>query len=126
MVSTATPAVRANCSIRYSMSTYSNNRRRAGRPYLARRVPVVHAVEPLRVGAEGAGEELDRVRVVVVVVVLNDRIAHVGRGAVVHEQARGGQDRVVRVIDVAALAILPPGSRDELHRPLRAGCLRPG
>src|SRR5216684_7965690 len=81
MVSTATPAVRANCSIRYSMSTYSNNRRGAGRPRLARGVPVVHAVEPLRVGAERAGEEIDRVRVVVVVVVVNDRIAHVGRRA---------------------------------------------
>src|SRR5260370_14826857 len=105
MVPTATPAVRANCPIRYSMSTYSNNRRRAGRPYLARRVPVVHAVEPLRVGAEGAGEELDRVRVVVVVVVVNDRIAHGGRGAVVHEQARRRHARVLRGIDGAALPI---------------------
>src|SRR5260370_42254163 len=125
MVPTAPPAVRATCSIRYSMSTYSNNRLRTGRPCLAGRVPVVHAVEPLRVGAVGAGEELDRVRVVVVVVVVNDRIAHVGRGAVVEEEACGGQDRVVRVVDVAALAILPPGSRDELHRPLRAGGRRP-
>src|SRR5712691_231975 len=121
MVSTATPAVRANCSIRYSMSTYSNNRRRAGRPRLARRVPVVHAVEPVGVRAVGAGEKHDRVDVVVVEVVVKDGLAHVARGPVVDEQARGGQDRVVRVIDVAALAILPPGSRDKLHRALRAG-----
>src|SRR5260370_37449830 len=121
MVSTATPAVRANCSIRYSMSTYSNNRRREGRRCLARRVPVVHPVEPLRVGAVGASEELDRIHIVVVVVVAKDRVGHVARGAITHEEAPGGQDRVVRVIDVAALAILPPGSRDKLHRPLRAG-----
>src|SRR6266852_9565354 len=110
MVSTATPAVRANCSIRYSMSTYSNNRRRAGRLCLARRVPVVHAVEPVRVRAVGAGEELDRVHVVVVVVVVKDGVGHVARCPVVDEQACGGQDRVMRVIDVAALPILPPGS----------------
>src|SRR5260370_3409622 len=121
MVSTATPAVRANCSIRYSMSTYSNNRRRAGRPCLARRVPVVHAVKPVRVRAVGAGEELDRVDVVIVEVVVKDGLAHVARGPIAEQAARRGQDRVARATDVAALAILPPGSRGKLQRALRAG-----
>ena len=34
---------------------------------------------------------------------------------------RGAEDRVVRVVDVAAHAVRRPGRRDELHRPLRAG-----
>src|SRR6266567_5308763 len=116
MVSTATPAVRANCSIRYSMSTYSNNGRDATRGSLAGCVPVVHAVEPVRVGAVGAGEVDDRIHVVVVEVVVQDRVGHVGRRAVVDQQAGGSENRVVRVHDVAALAIFLPGSGDELHR----------
>src|SRR5712691_8779316 len=108
MVSTATPAVRANCSIRYSMSTYSNNRRRAGRPRLARRVPVVHAVEPVGVGTVGAGEKHDRVDVVVVEVVVKDGLAHVARGSPVNQVSGRGEDRVVGVHDVAALAVVRP------------------
>src|SRR5713101_8441827 len=116
MVSTATPAVLANCSIRYSMSTYSNNRRQAGRLCLARRVPVVHAVEPLRVRAVGPSEKHDRVDVVIVVVVMKDGLPHVARRAVAGEQARGGQDRVVGVHDVADLAVLPPGISYQWYR----------
>src|SRR5712692_7508354 len=106
MVSTATPAVRANCSIRYSMSTYSNNRRRAGRLCLARRVPVVHAVEPLRVSAVGAGKKHDRVDVVIVEVVVEDRLAHVAGRSPVDQVSGRGEDRVMGVHDVAALAVV--------------------
>src|SRR5260370_16216502 len=119
MVSTATPAVLANCSIRYSMSTYSNDQTKAGS--LAERVPVVHPVEPPRVGPIRPRERLDRVDVVVVVVVVPDRVPHVVRSSVVHQQARRGEDRVVRVVDVAALAVLGPCACQELHRPLRPG-----
>src|SRR3712207_8964776 len=37
------------------------------------------------------------------------------------EVVRGAEDRVVRVVHVAAHAVGPPRRRDELHRPLRAG-----
>src|SRR5260370_38085808 len=93
MVSTATPAVRANCSIRYSMSTYSNNRRRAGRPCLPRRVPVVHAVKPVRVRAVGAGEELHRVAEVLGGVVVKVGLGHFAPGPLARGEASGVQDR---------------------------------
>src|SRR5487761_103682 len=160
MVSTATPAARANCSIRYSMSTYSNpwlecvegtrrsswwawrldrqagRRVRGGRSeltdcdgalagalprYLAGRIPVIHAVQPRWVVAVGAGERLHRIDVVERVVVVPDRVAHVGRRAVVHQVAGGAKDRVMRVVDVAAGPKRRPCARKELHRSQRAG-----
>src|SRR5579864_8407687 len=117
MVSTATPAVRANCSIRYSTSPYSNDGSELGG--LAERVPVVDPVEPDRVGAEGSRERLHGVDVVEVQVVVVDRVAHVVRRAVVGQVAGRGEDRVVRVHDVAALAELLPGGGLELHRAQR-------
>src|SRR5450631_2842690 len=114
MVSTATPADRANCSIRYSMSTYSKC---LGGPS-SDRVPVVHAVQPSGVGAVGPREELHRVDVVVIVVVLEDRVAHVVRRAVVRQIASSREDGVVRVVDVSALPVFGPRAGEELHRAL--------
>src|SRR5258708_25395731 len=107
------------------MSTYSNNRQPTARAWLARRVPVVHPIEPAGVGAVGAGEEFDRVHIVVVVVVVKDGLADVAGRAIADEQTGGGKDRVVWVHDVAAVAVLPPGSGEELHRPLRTRGRRP-
>src|SRR6266851_10224300 len=116
------------------MSTYSKGRSRINAPTrlrcaeptspgwggLARGVPVVEAVEPGRVVADGAGEELDGIDVVVVQVVVEDRRPHVARRAVVDQVARRGHDRVVLVVDGAALAPVRPGARQELHRTERA------
>src|SRR5450759_1754516 len=115
MVSTATPADRPNCSIRYSMSTYS----KCLGGWSSDRVPVIHAIEPSRVGAVGPREGLHRVDVVVIVVVLEDRVAHVVRRAVVREVASRREDGVMRVIDVPALPVFGPGAGKELHRSLR-------
>src|SRR5450631_4080096 len=114
MVSTATPADRANCSIRYSMSTYSKCLGGSS----SDRVPVVHAVQPSGVGAVGPRERLHRVDVVEVEVVVVDRVAHVVRRAVVRQVASRREDGVVRVIDVPALPVLGPGAGKELHRAL--------
>src|SRR5450759_1688210 len=84
-------------------------------------VPVIHAVEPPRIGAVGPRKGLHRVHVVVVEVVVPDRVAHVVRRAVVGEVAGRGEDGVVRVVDVPALAVLGPRAGKELHRALRAG-----
>src|SRR5712671_5707941 len=73
---------------------------------LAERVPVVHAVEPARVRSVSAREGLHRVDVVVVEVVVPDRDAHVVWRSVMGEVPRRGKDRVVRVHDVAALAVV--------------------
>src|SRR3984893_19163004 len=84
------------------------------------RVPVVHPVEPSRIGAVSAREGLHRVDVVEVVVVLEDRVAHVVWRAVADQVARGREYRVMRIVDVSALAVLGPRARQELHRTLRA------
>src|SRR5450759_140921 len=85
------------------------------------RVPVVHAVEPSRIGTIGPREVLHRVDVVEVMVVLEDRVAHVDRRAVVREVAGRGEDGVVRVVDAPALPVLGPRAGEELHRTLGAG-----
>src|SRR5437879_13305387 len=106
------PEALANCSIRYSTSNYSNDSLRR----LPRRVPVVKAVQPGGIGADGAGEELDGVHVVEVQVVVEDRGAHVVRRAVVDQVAGCGTDRVVGVPHIASLPVVRPGPGQELHR----------
>src|SRR5256886_11015031 len=83
------PEALANCSIRYSTSNYSNDSLRR----LPRRVPVVEAVQPGRIGADGAGEELDGVHGVEVQGVVEEGGAHVVRPAGVDQGAGGGHDR---------------------------------
>src|SRR5207245_1994062 len=85
-------------------------------PKLAGGVPVVHPVEPMRIRAICAGEELDRVDIVVVEVVVKDRLAHVAGRAVMDEVPGRREDGVVRVHDVAAVAPVRPRSGQELHR----------
>src|ERR1700704_523959 len=121
MVSTATPAERANCSIRYSTSIYSSCEAGAAPSSTSSvRVPVVHPVEPAWIGAVSACEGLHRVDIVVIVVVLEDRVAHVVGRAVADEVTRGREDRVVRIVDVSAQPVLSPRAGQELHRTLCA------
>ncbi len=54
-----------------------------------------------------------------------DRLAHVAGRAEVHKKSAGSEDRVVGIHDVAALAVQPPASGDELHWPQRSSCGRP-
>ena len=85
--------------------------------------------EPTRSDGQAGDQtraEHDRVDVPVGVVVGEDRLAHVLRRAGGLEVARGGEDRVDRVVRVLLLvvvrvdAVLAPGGRHELHPAERA------
>jgi hypothetical protein len=60
----------------------------------------------------------DRVDVEAGIVVGAQRAGVLRRRPVVVEQVRGGEDRVVRVLDVPAIGVDAPGRGDELHRSL--------
>src|SRR5207253_576337 len=90
-------------------------------PGLTGRRPVVEAVQPDGVVADGAGEALYRAYVIGVVVVPVDGAVHVPGAAHGPQVAGGSLDRVPRAHDVAAVAVVGPGAGHELHGAHGAG-----
>jgi FSR family fosmidomycin resistance protein-like MFS transporter len=83
-------------------------------------LPRVEAVEGANVPSHDTGVREHGVDVERRVVVREERAAQVAGGAGGAEQVGGAEDRVARIVDVAAEPVRTPGRRQELHRPLCA------
>src|SRR3954453_14155637 len=99
---------------------------RAGEPPDAGRradvdLPCVVSEERPLVDAHAGGETADRAHVVRRVVVGEERPVEVAGSARAVQVVGGAEDRVARVVDVAAYAVLAPRRGQELHRPASAG-----
>src|SRR5829696_565092 len=104
---------------RTSRSCGASGGRRRGSGDL--RLPRVEEIERVGVSVDQARVLRDRLYVENRGVVGAQRGSVAIRRAVGAQQAGGGEDRIVRVADVASVAVELPGGGDELHGALRAG-----